>query len=819
VRELPRGTVTFLFTDIEGSTRLLHELGNVYADVLAEHRRVLREAFGRHGGVEVDTQGDAFFYAFGRAADAVAAAADAQAALADGPVRVRIGMHTGEPLLTDEGYVGVDVHRAARVMSAGHGGQVLVTERTRAQLDREAVLTDLGLHRLKDLGRPEKLFQLGDGEFPPLKTLDATNLPVAATPLLGRERELAELVPLLQNGTRLLTITGPGGTGKTRLALQIAAELVGAFADGVFWVPLAALDDPELVLPTVGETIGARGDLGEHLRGKQVLLLLDNAEHLLAAAPGLAELLTIEPKLRILVTSRAPLHVSAEREFQLDPLPTTDAVTLFVERARAAGRQFAADVTVEAICRRLDGLPLAIELAAARTKLLDAETLLARLEQTLPLLTGGPRDAPERQRTLRSTIEWSYDLLEDDAKRLFASLSVFRGSLSLAAAEEVCEADVETLSTLVDSSLLKPIGESRFLMLETIREYAGTRLNASELEAFSDRHAEFFLSIVGDAKGAIKGPNARAVFDRLATDISNIRAALGHVAKREPERALRAAVALTPYWWVRAPLEGRHVVADLYRADVQPNLRADALEALGVFAWMADDVAEAQRCAEGRLEITWTLGDDAAVATAMAQLGMLARQGGDPDRAAELGDEALAIARALDDRVLIGRLLIWRAEAETDFGEVDRALALFEEAAAVFADAGDGWRLGVAKQGIGVTRCRRGEWELALAPLLESLSACQEAGDTKEIAVSLDHLAAVSAATGAPARAARLFGSGEAAWSSIGIPLKDAYRPPYVQDALAAARATLGADAFETERAAGAALTLDDAVREARSID
>ncbi len=442
-RELPAGTVTFLFTDVEGSTRLLQEHGPGYAGLLADHRRALRDAFTRHAGVEVDTQGDAFFVAFPRAADAVAAAADARHELETGPIRVRMGIHTGEPIVTGEGYVGIDVHRAARIAAAAHGGQIVLSDTTRRLLDSDAPIRDLGEHRLKDLTGVERLYQLGDGDFPPLRTLDATNLPVAASPLVGRELELGELVALLSDGTRLLTITGPGGTGKTRLALQVAAELVGTLSDGVFWVPLAGLSDAELLPSEVAQAIGALDDLAGFLRGKELLILLDNFERLLDAAPAVSAVLAASKGLRVLVTSRTPLRVSAEREYRLEPLRMNDAAALFVERARAIGRELVPDATVGAICRRLDGLPLAVELAAARTKLLAPERLLERLDSALPLLTGGARDAPERQRTLRATIEWSYDLLDAAGKELFARVSVFAGSFSLAAAEDVCDADLD----------------------------------------------------------------------------------------------------------------------------------------------------------------------------------------------------------------------------------------------------------------------------------------------------------------------------------------------------------------------------------------
>ena len=457
--DLPTGTVTFLFTDVAGSTKLLQEHGAAYADILGAHRDVVRAALARNAGVEVDTQGDAFFAAFVRASDAVAAADEIRDGLGDGPVLVRMGIHTGEPLVTPEGYVGLDVHRAARIAAAAHGGQVVLSQTTRDLLDSERLLRDLGVHRLKDLIEAERLFQLGDGEFPPLRTLDQTNLPVATSPLLGRERRLGELVDLLE-GARLVTITGPGGTGKTRLALQVAAELVGSVADGVFWVPLGALADSSLVAGEIAQAIGARDDLGAFLRERELVLLLDNFEHLLGAATTVADLLATAPRLRVLATSRAPLRVSGEVEYPLDPLEPVDAVALFVERARAVGRAVEPDATIEEICRRLDSLPLAIELAAARTRLLPPESLLTRLERALPLLTDGARDAPERQRTLRATIEWSYDLLDDASRRLLARLAVFAGSFPVETAESVCDASLTELSALVGLNLVKPTARS-----------------------------------------------------------------------------------------------------------------------------------------------------------------------------------------------------------------------------------------------------------------------------------------------------------------------------------------------------------------------
>src|SRR5215218_10427613 len=476
LQKLPSGTVTFLFTDVEGSTKLLHELGaEVYARALAAHRQVIREASARHDGVEVDIQGDSFFVAFATAPAALAAAAELTESLASGPVRVRVGLHTGTPLLSDEGYVGVDVHRAARIAASGHGGQVLVSQATALLADSD--LRDLGEHRFKDLLAAERVYQLGSGEFPPLRSLGRTNLPVAAWPLLGRERELAEIRALVADGARLLSLSGPGGSGKTRLAVQAAAELSEEFRDGTFFVALAPLRNTTAVRSTVAEAVGLQPDdnVAGWLTSRRVLLVLDNLEHLQGVAAVVAELVVGE--VVVLATSRAPLHLSVERELPVEPLPDEAAAELFVSRAAAAGRQIAVDETVGAVCRRLDNLPLAIELAAARAKLLSPAALLRRLDQALPLLVSGAIDLPERQRTLRATIESSHDLLDPDGHAAFRRLSVFRGSFTLDDAEAITGADLDQFAALLDHSLLKALGDERFFLLETLREYAGERLD------------------------------------------------------------------------------------------------------------------------------------------------------------------------------------------------------------------------------------------------------------------------------------------------------------------------------------------------------
>ena len=527
-RELPSGTVTFLFTDVEGSTRLLHELGaEEYADALADHRRVIREACTSEGGVEVDTQGDAFFFAFPTAPGALAAAGALTEALASGAVQVRVGLHTGTPLPTAEGYVGGDVHRAARIAAAGHGGQVLVSASTAALV--EAELADLGEHRFKDLAAPERVFQLGEGSFPPLKSLFRTNLPVPANPLVGRKRELVDVLRLLRDdATRAVTITGPGGIGKTRFALAAAAEASDWFPNGVWFVDLTPVRDPGLVLPTVSRALGAEGDLERYLHDATCLLVLDNFEQVVAAARDVAELLASCAHVRVLATSREPLRIAAEREYQLPPLPEAPAVELFRHRVAAVVPDADVEYGVAAeICRRLDDLPLAIELGAARVKVLEPEALLERLEDRLPVLVTRARDVPERQRALHATIEWSYDLLDEDEQRLFRRLAVFRGGATLEAIEAVADGNPDRVESLVDKSLLR-LRRGRFVMLETIREFARDELAASGEEAeLRRRHGEYFAEVAETANlnaGDLRPGGQR--LDIAIAEQDNIRSAL-----------------------------------------------------------------------------------------------------------------------------------------------------------------------------------------------------------------------------------------------------------------------------------------------------
>jgi predicted ATPase len=812
MRKLPDGTVTFLFTDIEGSTKLLHELGaERYARSLAEHRRVLRQAFQDHRGVEVDTQGDAFFVAFGDAGEALAAAREAQQALAAEAIRVRMGLHTGEPLLTDEGYVGFDVHKAARICSAGHGGQILVSERTKLAV-ADGELRSLGAHRLKDLTAPEPLYQLGEAEFPPLKSLNQSNLPVQPTPFVGREKELGEVLGLLgRHDLRLLTLTGPGGSGKTRIAVQAAAEVVEAQEHGVWWVGLQAVQDAALVEPAIASTIGASGDLAAHIGNKRMLLLLDNLEQVVEAAPGLAGLLASCPNLSLLVTSRETLHLTAEQEYAVPPFVEQEAVGFFLARARAVRGDFVDDGSVLPICRRLDYLPLALELAAARVKALSQAQILERLEQSLPLLTGGPRDAPERQRTLRGTIEWSHDLLSPEEQQLFRRLSAFSGGCGLVAAEEVCGADLDTLQSLVDKSLLR-FDQERYSMLETIREFAVERLDESgEADKVRRRHADFFLALAESANMSAEGDYGRR-YDLLLPEQDNLRAAVDWLlASGEIELGFRFTVALENFWVITDPFEGMRRFEALFEAggDVEPVLRARALRCYGGSSHVSGKYEQAVRAYEESLALFRAQDDEQGVAVLLHRLGVSALVV-DKSEARELLEESLEKFRRTGSRRGEGEAIGSLGHLEHAEGNLEGALALYEESAAIVAPLGFTWwemnmygayaecALELGRISEGVTRAR------------ESLALASEIGDRQGIVYALAVLAWGAAAHRDPVRAGRLWGALEAEERRAPVGQWEDEREDYAKRVL-----EVGAPQFEQAREAGRGLSLESAIGEA----
>ena len=817
MRPLPTGTVTFLFSDIEGSTRLLAELGTErYAEALAEHRRTMRDAFAGHAGVEVDTQGDAFFVAFPSARDALAAAAQAQAALAAGPVRVRMGIHSGEPLLTEEGYVGIDVHRGARVMSAGHGGQVLVSHATYALLDRETRLIDLGRHRLKDLTEPQPLYQLGGGEFPSLRTLDQTNLPVQPTPLVGREVELSELLGLLGEA-RIVTLTGAGGSGKTRLALQAAAELVEEYGDGVWWVSLAALRDPELVEPTIAQVVGAKDGLAGHLRSKKTLLLLDNLEQLLEAAPKIAALLAEAPELRLLATSRERLALSAEQEYPVPTLVPAEAVALFTARARQLKPGFEPDEHVEEICRRLDGLPLALELAAARVKVLTPAQIAKRLDKSLELLTAGSRDTPERQRTLRATIEWSYDLLDKKEKELFARLAVFAGSFDLEAAEDVCEADLDTLASLVDKSLLRQTEEGRFFMLETIREFAGECLEAGgELNRIRRGHFDFFLALAEEAHEDLEFAQRETFWHkRLELEHDNFRAALQWALDLDEARLeLRLAAALSRFWHARSNLdEGRSRVAGALARDPEApaDIRGLALRWAAMMAHKQGDRDAARAHAEEAAAGYRAAGHIRGLANALNMLGIVAASERKHEEAKALYEETKSMRESLGDEFALVTSLHNLGLLALDQGDHDEARKQFEAALTLGRKNNQESQVANSLCDFGFVAIGQSRHDEAQELFEESVRMCVELGWKEDVDYCLVGLACVSAAANRLERAARLLGAAAALGEEIQLRLE-----PYAESTRArVAReldSRLGHDRFAACLAEGRSLSYREAV-------
>ena len=811
--ELPTGTVTLLFTDIEGSTRLLHELGERYAEVLAEHRHLLRKAFSHYGGVEVDTQGDAFFVAFARASDAVAAARDAQGALADGPVRVRIGIHTGEPVVTDEGYVGIDVHRAARIMGAGHGGQVLLSEATRQLLDEAGTLRDLGEHRLKDLSAPQRLFQLGDEEFPPPQTLYRTNLPIQPTPLVGRERELEETGALVRSH-RLLTLTGPGGSGKTRLALQLAAEAVEQFPDGVFWVPLQALRDPALVERAIGASVGTDSGLIEHVASKRLLVLLDNFEQVVEAAPTVSSLLKNTSNAKVLVTSREPLHIEFEQRYPVEPLPDDDAEVLFVERAQAVARGFRPTAAVGEICRRLDGLPLAIELAAARVALLDSDDLLARLDRRLPLLASRSRDAPARQRTLRATIEWSYELLEPDEQELFRSLAVFRGSFLLEAAEAVCDAELDAVESLVVKSLIRRWGTGRLGMLDTIREYAVELLDAApDADAVYRRHAEHFLSVAEEANlnaGSLRPGGQR--LDLAIPEQDNFRGAVAWALRSESiALGLEIAIALEQFWTLDDPDEGIRWFERLFdhpKAEfVSQSLRAEALSAYGSSLGIAGHFEAAETMWAQSLALFEQLEDEHGRAVLLHRLAIGALWRGDLEHARELVEDSDEIHRRTGDVWGLAQTTGTLGAIAHDEGDERSALDLVRESATLAREAAVPWWESGALAELACLSLNAGLLDDGEEHARESLGIAEQLRDRPGRIFGVGILARAAAERGQRERAGRLWGAIED--EDAGAPLGGWRRHRAACEARIREAAGLE---FERGYAEGSALTLDDAV-------
>ncbi len=867
---LPTGTVTFLFTDIEGSTSLLQRLGDHrYAEVLGEHRRLLRAAFTEGHGQEIDTQGDAFLVAFPRARDAVGAAVVAQRALSKHPwpegasLRVRMGLHTGEPVSGTSDYVGLDVHRAARICSAGHGGQILLSEATHGLIAKDLPagigLRDLGEHRLKDLAGPHRLFQIVaadlPADFPPLKSLDVlpNNLPVQLTSFIGREREKAEVKRLLSS-TRLLTLTGSGGAGKTRLALQVAAEALEGFPDGVWLVELAVLSDPSLVPKAVASALdvpeqpgrGLTETLAHSLRGKSVLVILDNCEHLLAACAHLTDaLLRACPNLRILATSREALGVTGETTWRVpslsvpDPqhLPPLDrfiqyeAVRLFTDRAVASAPQFAVTRSnapaVAQVCHRLDGIPLALELAAARIKVLAVEQIAARLDDRFRLLTGGSRTVLPRQQTLRAAMDWSYDLLSEAERVLLRRLSAFAGGWTLEAAEGVCAGgDVEAsdildlLTQLVDKSLVVATtqgGEARYRLLETVRQYAQDRLLASgEAVEIRTRHRAWYLDLAERAEARLYGPELLMWLNRLEVEHDNLRAALGWstTEKEDAEIRVRLAAALHWFWdrrihwgegskWLETALAGSR--------DIKSTARVRALRGEGILAWRRGEYEKALVLHEESLALARELGDERGIAWAVMWRGLVSMRQGDVDAATTLFEESLELFRKLEDKWSMAVVLGQMGAVTRRKGDYAQDVVRCEESLAMFRTVGDKWGIAYSLRLTGHAVRLQGDLERAEGLYRESLALFGETRDQWIATECMEGLALAASAQGRSERAARLFGGAEAARETFGITMPR----PEVGDQeqfWASIRERPEGTAFAAAYAEGRAMTLEQAI-------
>jgi predicted ATPase len=815
---LPHGTVTFLFTDIEGSTRLVQELGDEYADVLAEHRRRLRDQFARHGGVEVSTEGDAFFVAFAKASDALAAAAAGREALADGPIRVRMGLHTGEPRVTEEGYVGIDVHRAARIAAAGHGGQILVSQATRdlAGADR---LRDLGVHRLKDLAAPERLYQLDGDEFPLLKSVDQTNLPVQPTPFVGRESELAEVLALL-DVHRIVTLTGPGGSGKTRLALQAAAESVEQYGDGVWFVSLAAVQDPQLIEPTIAQVVGGPDDLHEFLAGKRTLLVLDNLEQLLPDAAAIVAGIDA----RILATSRGRLNIAAEQEFPVPTLPLDDAAALFTQRARQLDPRFEPNAAVRQIAARLDGLPLALELAAARVKVLTPGQILERLGGSLDLLASGAQDAPERHRTLRGTVEWSYRLLTAGEQRLFARLAVFAGSFELDAAEAVCDAELDVLQSLVDKSLVRHGEDGRFFMLATIKALALEKLgDLTDASSLRRRHDDYLLGVAEelDARDRLSGLRDLSAesLDRFERELPSFRATLaGLLEAGRSEDVLRLGAALWRFWLNRAQYRDAATWlehAPLDDATLPLDVRAAALGAAGGIAYYThDDVDGAERFWREGLELRRAQDDPVELGAALSRLASVAWRRGDLDGAIAYHEQALPLFAQAGAEALVLEELHWRGDAFRDRGDYDDAERVLEETVTRARALGFDQLLTSTLHSLGDLSLDRADPDGALRHFAEAMAYAVETGSRRVEVYCVGGIACALLQQGDDRAAARLWGIAEDQERRLGFRMLLNERQRY-ERMMAGARERLGA-VYEVEHRAGVGLTLEQAVAEAR---
>ncbi len=821
---LPIGTVTFLFTDIEGSTRLLQHLGERYTEILEAHHLLLRRAIQERGGCDFDTQGDALFAAFSSAGDALAAAIAAQCALhyhawpEDGQVRVRMALHTGHPTVVGGGYVGLVLHVTGRISQAGHGGQILISQTTRDlvadALPPGVTLRPLGVHQLKNIADPQHIFQVVvpdlPTDFPPLNLRDTVlnNLPIPLSSFIGREQEIAEVKHLLST-TRLLTLTGSGGCGKTRLALQAATEMLGVYGDGVWLVELAAVSDSDLITQRLALTLHLREQPGrpllasvtDYLQDKHLLLIVDNCEHLIAGCAHLADaLLRACPDLHILATSREALRVSGETTWRvpslsmpdrehlasLERLARVESVRLFVERASAASRTFAltgenADAIVQ-VCRRLDGIPLAIELAAARTPVLSVEQIAARLDKAFQLLGAGSRTNLPRHQTLKAAMDWSYDLLSDQERILLRRLSVFAGRFAIEGVEAICvgggigaDEVLDIFTRLVEKSwvVVEHEGESRYRLLETVRQYSQDSLRESgEAGRIQEQHRNWYLALAERIEPELLGPDESVWLDCLDLEHDNLRAALQwSLANRETEAELRLAGALGWFWFRRGYWsEGRdRLEGALARSQGEPTrARARALYRAGFLTWRIGDYRRAVALSEEGLTLCRNVGDRWGAAFSLQILGSVARYQGDYRRAAALHEEGLSIFRDQGERWGIAFAVSSLGLAAYSQGYYEQAAALYDESLSLFRDLGQKWGTALALHNLGIAKRCQGDYARAVEFHEESLSHFREVGDKLNTSTALDALGRASLYQGDCAHAGVLHNEGLALSRELG---------------------------------------------------
>jgi predicted ATPase/class 3 adenylate cyclase len=867
-RDLPSGTVTLLFSDIEGSTALLSRLGERYAAALSAQRALLRDAFRQYRGRELGTEGDSFFVVFESAGDAVGCCVEAQRALVghDWPggevVRVRMGLHSGEPARYEDGYIGMDVHRAARIAAAAHGGQVVLSDATRlladSWLSSAVSVRDLGFHRLKDIEAAEHVYQLvapGLPErFPPLRSLGAqTSLPVPLTPLVGRDAELGRVCAALTGPeVRLVTLTGTGGVGKTRLALATAAALGQAFPHGVFFIALAPVRDAGVMWKTIAGGLDvsdgpAPDAVTGYLGDRRALLVLDNLEQLDGAAEVVAELLAAAPGLVVLATSRRPLHLRGEHEQPVPPLEiprdaevgqvaACGAPRLFVQHAAMVRPGFtlteanAADIA--AICRRLDGLPLAIELAASRVRLLAPRALLARLRHSLDLAAANVGQ-PLRQQTLRNTIAWSYDLLTSESADVLRRAGVFAGGCDLDALAAVAmgeqdqgtESDpLQVAAELLDVSLITVTegadGEPRVGMLETIRQYALERLEQTgDLDDTRRRHARYYAVFAEQANGQLIGPADLAALDRLEAEHDNLRAALSwslDTQAADPagdaERAatgLRLVQALASFWYRHGhATEGRRWLPraiDLATDDGGAPL-AKLAHSLGMLLVQQGELEAGLGLFERSLAIWRDLGDRTQQARELTSLGGTYRRLDDLDTARSLLEDGVALCRESGSEIWLGNALTVLGGVESAAGNFDRAAQALQEAIMIGRKQGNTLGAALGQQSLAVNCLLAGRAQEARDVLSGILGFVVSSGDTEWLIDALEVAAAIAAELGDCLRAARLIGAAEAARQLAGMPTTEA-DAALLERSLGPARATIAPDVWDAEQAVGRALT------------